>query len=589
MRALVAFALLLLAGCPRTLSETDRQALQDFRTVERACLARASEILYDESIQLSDTDELVKAIQRDVVKPWQEMRSRLSLETRKLGDDLAKVLGRYLDERQIGWEELAKAMYAELNGLDLQPGAVNHRWQYRESNEAADADQKILDAKLAALKLPALPPVPATPIVELDPPPPGAKPGAAFFLTTNNSVVRLDDNGFQTIATDIQAMDVLPDGTMWACGGTHVVRWDGTRTTDYKANVSPNTCTALPDGSLWVVEDQYFSGTDQYGRFDQKTWKVTNKAIGEKEAQTQSVISDREGHLYAVNRNYNGGGDRILVFGGAKGDAKVAMWRDVPLKKDGSRLYLNHLFRGGDGRVWATYDVSPDHEHSSTGFARLTPTGGEDPVYAADYFQAEQMYPFVDSAGVFTVLDPRRNLLVQGKKERKLPMPIAERYRTQDSSGPFAIDGAGRIWIDLVDGINVIDKGGKRTVYPRGSIDGIRANVKAIVVTGAGPRLVAPGPVLTRTIKGSIIDAGKLELVMCASPRGYSCPPGLPSWKTWSDAEGNFAFEKVPRWSFEMFGIVGITGEKTWQTVDTKCCADGDTLEPARFQRGAIY
>lgn len=573
---LVILAIATLAGCPRTLSDADRVALQDFRTVERACLVRARDILRDESMHLSDASELQRAVRDELVKPWQEMRARVRLSERKLGDDLAKVLGRYFDEREIAWTALAKAIDADAYGTRPE---VNHRWQYRESDEAANADQQIIEAKLAALKLPPLPPLADAPIVDLVPPPPVTTPGAAYFLS-GRSVIRLDDRGFRTIATDVDTMDVLPDGTMWACSTWHVAYWDGTKTTDHRPKIPSATCAAGPDGALWVVNDRYHDDThDQLGRFDGKTWKVVPAFIGDVHVQTDALMLDREGRLYAVSRDRSGGSDAVWVH--ETGDRS---WRQIAIQRSGGRLYLNHLFRGGDGHVWATYDVS-DGGRSSTGFARLAPRGSDAPVYAADYFQAEQMHPFVDAAGVFTVLDPRRNVLEQAKQQRKLPLPVAHRYFQRDTTGPFTIDGAGRIWIDLVDGINVIERGGKRTVYPRGSVEGLHENTKTIVVTGAGPSLVAPGPVATRTIQGQIRDGGKLELAMCGDAWGRECLPGLPAWKAFSDAEGNFTFENVPRWTFEIFALAGVSGGKRWQRLDAECCKDKDVLEPAGFHR----
>ncbi|MGE3766846.1 MAG: hypothetical protein AB7L94_31625 [Kofleriaceae bacterium] len=577
MKLLVALAVVLLAGCPRTLSEADRAALQDFRSVDRACLVRAAELLRDESIHLSDSRELVTSIRAELVKPWQDMRARVKLAERRLGDDLSAVLGRYFDERELAWEALAKAIDVEST---YTPTRVNHRWQYRESNEAANADAKVIEGKLAALKLPPLPPLAVPPVVDLDPPPAMTTPGAAYFLT-GRSVVRLGDSGFQTIATDVDQFDVLPDGTVWGCSLWHVARWDGARTTDWKPDLPIDACTATPDGSLWVLNDRSYDGTsDQIGRFDGTIWKVTSATIGGPSMKADALISDREGRLYVVNRSAGGGSDEVFVLD--------KTWRRVQIRHASDRLYLNHLFRAGDGSVWATYDVSKDGR-SSTGFARLTPAGGDEPIYTADHVQAEQMYPFVDSVGVFTVLDPRRNLLEQATKKRKLPMPVAQRGHDRDTAGPFAIDGAGRIWIDLVDGINVIERGGKRTVYPRGSIPGIVENVKTIVVTGAGPALVAPGPVPTRTIKGQLRAGGKIELSMCAEPWGRECPSGLPVWKTYSDAEGTFTFEDVPRWTFSIQGLAGQSGNKWWRGVDVTCCTKNDTLEPAPFDPEPIY
>jgi hypothetical protein len=560
----------LLAGCPRTLSESDRAALQDFRTVERACLARAAEILRDESIHLSDEADLVRAIESDLVKPWQAMRARVNIDELKVSDELAAALRRYFDERELAWKALASSINADYYAIQSTP-PVNHRWQYRDSTADAEKDKAVIDAKLAALKLPPLPPLAAAPIVDLDPPPAVTTPGAAYFLV-GRSVVLLDDNGFRTIATDVDRMDVLPDGRMWACSTWHVAFWDGTKTTDYKPKIVSSVCAAGPDGELWVADDDLDDkGKDQLGMFDRTKWKIVTSSIGGPHDRVTQIAVDKDRRIYA----YSGG---VFVFD--KG------WRQLGMPNNTG--YYNHLLRGNDGHVWATYDVKTNRGNP-TGLARLTPAGGDEPVYLEDNTQSSVQFASIDTAGAYTVLDPRRNRLVQAKKTMVLPMPVARDFWERENPGPFSIDGAGRIWIDLVDGLNVIEKGGKRTIYPRGSIDGIHEEIRMIAVVGAGPKLVAPGPVVTRTIKGQLYNGGKLELAMCGDPLGRDCPPGLPTWKTTSDAEGAFTFENVPRWKMSIHGHVGLSGDKMWSILNAPCCAEATDLGEVSFHREAIY
>ncbi|MFN0252533.1 MAG: hypothetical protein ACKV2T_36990 [Kofleriaceae bacterium] len=575
MRPLLIIIVALLAGCPRTLSESDRAALQDFRTVERACLARAAEILRDDSIHLSDVDDLVTSIKTDLLSPWQAMRTRVKLEDRKFGDELAAVLRRYFDEREVAWSSLAKAIGIERSFGESQ---VNHRWQFRESNDAAEADRKIIEQKLVALKLPPLPPVAAPAIVELDPPPPNKTPGAAYFFVAR-SVVRLDDTGFRTIATNVDTMDVLPDGRMWACSNSRLVFWDGARHHEYPSEIPASTCAAAPDGSVWVLEDRYYDDSvDRLGHFNGKKWTITTAAIGEPSAQTESLLTDREGRLYALNHG-GFGGDHVFI--------RDKTWRRLALQDASESSYINHLHRGEDGHVWATYQIRKGDRYPA-GFARLQPAGGDSPAFVADYFQQEELYPFIDAAGVFTVLDPRRNVIEQAKKTLKLRLPVAHDRWDHDNRGPIAFDGAGRIWVDLVDGINVIEHGGRSTVYPRGSVPGIHQNIETIVVVGGGPTLVPPGPVETRTITGKLRDGGKLEFSLCADA-GRECVPGLPHWTATSDAEGAFTFENIPRWKMSIQGLVGISGDKVWRSLNVMCCADKTDLGEITFQAGAIY
>ena len=577
MKTLVVIALMVLTGCPHTLSETDRAALQDFRTVERACLARAEAILRDDGMGLSDPSELIESIERDLVTPWRAMRARVNLRERTLGEDLTGVLGRYFDERELAWTSLGKAIARDRFNAEA---TVNHHWQYRESDEAATKDKAILDARFAALKLPPLPAMEAPLVVELSPPPPSATPGAAYFLA-GRSIVRLDTSGFRTIASDVDVMDVLPDGTMWACSASRLVRWDGTRSAEYKPPLAVTTCAAAPDGSVWVLEERYRDRlVDRLGRFDGATWTIRNAAIGDVETSATGMLVDREGHLY-VRTETSGTNDAVFVL-----DNRV--WRRVPLQGAAEGTYVNHLLRGDDGQIWATYQLNKTGGYEG-GVARLTPSGGEAPTNLTDFFPQQQVYPVVDASGVVTVLDSQRNSVAQARRVRKLHLPVPHDGWDRDNRGPFAFDGAGRMWLDLTDGINVVEKGGKTTVYPRGSVDGIRQNIKTIVVTGAGPALPPPGPVVTRTITGKLREEIKLDLVLCGDG-GYSeCPRGLPSWTTTSDAEGNFRFDDVPRWTLSMRGLTGPSSNRVWRPLEIACCAEQTELGELWFRNDVIY
>lgn len=573
MRLLVLALVALAAGCPRTLSEDDRAALQDFRTVDHTATARAEAILHDDSIRLSPSGELAKAVERELVAPWQAMRARTKLAERRLGDTLGAAMRRYLDERELAWKELAQALATDGYG---PPPVVNHRWQFRDSTEAADKDRAIIEGELAHLKLPALPPLPVPPSVELVMPPPVPTPGAAYFLV-GRSVVRLDDAGLRTIATDVDSMDVLPDGRMWGCGPAHLALWTGTQTSDYASSLSVTLCAAAPDGTVWVLDDRTGEGEiDQLGRFDGKRWTMMPVAVRDPAIRTEQLMVDRDGRLYSVIADV-AGARRLFVL-----DQK--RWRELALT-GGVEPSSPSLHRGGDGRVWIRYAV--DGPGTGLRVAALTPAGPGAPI---DLPAGVSTWTsaVIDAAGVITGLDRSSSTFVQGARRKQLAIPLA--YRPwSDEPNSFALDGAGRLWVDLADGLHVIAKGDQHTVFPRGSVAAITQNIRRIIVLGAGPTKLAPGPVVTRTITGQILGAGKVELVLCGDRLGGECPPGLPAWKTYSDAEGHFTFEKVPRWTFPIHAVVGLTGKKTTQELDTTCCAGPEALGELRFVPGPLY
>jgi hypothetical protein len=566
VKYLALVALFACATHEHKLSASERAALDEFRRVERDCLAKAEVVLNDLETEVSTDLSL-----RDVTGPWNKMHEHV-VSTKFEDRELDAALRKYLDDRDTAFTELAGALNY------FVPEFEQHYAEYPGKAEIANASRAKLETLLAKYKLPPLPPVPTEPAVTFVPPP-AAPPGAAF-LRVGDNVVLFDEHGARVIATDVRTMDVRADGTMWACGLWNLAHWDGKTATTMKSKVfADGVCAAGPDGRVWVLgEDLDNKGKDQLATFDGKSWTVTTASVGSPFRRVEQLIVDDGGKIYALDRDHSGGGDEIFVFEGRA-------WKPVETPKSVSTPWFEHLFRGADGKPYLITQITKtEHEYPLAVFA----IGQTEPQYVDADTQVGDVEAVADTAGVVTAFDRKRHVIVQGKLRRKLPAPDVSKYSNRESPGPFAFDASGRIWVDLVDGLSVIEPDGKRTIFPHGSIDVLREPIRQIVVVGAGPKLPAPNAAVTRTITGTIKGAQNVPLAICTG-RDAPCAKRLQHWETTTDPEGKFEFKNVPVYDFPVYGQVGERGKRFWQSVNAHCCGEKADLGEVSFNRPAVY
>jgi hypothetical protein len=114
--------------------------VNDFRSVERQCIAAFNNALRDQRANQIDEVELAVTIDRDVLAPWRAMRARVTAapvpnERR----ELYEVMRRYIDERNLAWQAYADALRADSDAVS-RPLYDS----YHQHNAAAQDDARVL-------------------------------------------------------------------------------------------------------------------------------------------------------------------------------------------------------------------------------------------------------------------------------------------------------------------------------------------------------------------------------------------------------------------------------------------------------------
>jgi hypothetical protein len=131
----IAFALTRGAETESVKPSTTRDALVDeFRTVERTCLAAYNGALADQRANRIDEAELANIIERDVLAPWRALRQRVDAAPPTTA--LYRTLRRYLELRQIAWEAYVTALRAPTDEA-ARPHLEIHRQKNAEAQEEA--------------------------------------------------------------------------------------------------------------------------------------------------------------------------------------------------------------------------------------------------------------------------------------------------------------------------------------------------------------------------------------------------------------------------------------------------------------------
>ncbi len=127
-----------ISGSPTGLVNTP--AIDDFRATERTTLAAFNTALGQQRANQIDELGLADALDKNVLPPWRELRTRISAAPIPEADrELFATLNRYIAERQTSWEAYSTA----LRSTD-DAAAAPHYAKYHEQTDAATTDAQQL-------------------------------------------------------------------------------------------------------------------------------------------------------------------------------------------------------------------------------------------------------------------------------------------------------------------------------------------------------------------------------------------------------------------------------------------------------------
>ncbi len=136
------------SGSPTGLVNTP--AIDDFRATERTTLAAFNTALGQQRANQIDELGLADAIDKNVLPPWRELRTRMSSAAVPDPDrELFTTLNRYIAERQTSWE----AYSAALRSTD-DAAAQPHYTKYHEQTDAATTDAQQLGQAFRSITAP---------------------------------------------------------------------------------------------------------------------------------------------------------------------------------------------------------------------------------------------------------------------------------------------------------------------------------------------------------------------------------------------------------------------------------------------------
>jgi hypothetical protein len=138
--AAAAIVLVVMLTRKREAAHAEDPIVNDFRSVERQCIAAFNNALRQQRANEIDEVQLAVTIERDVLEPWRGMRARVTAahvpaERR----ELYEVMRRYIDERQRAWQAYADALRAQSDAASRPLYDA-----YHASNAAAQDDARIL-------------------------------------------------------------------------------------------------------------------------------------------------------------------------------------------------------------------------------------------------------------------------------------------------------------------------------------------------------------------------------------------------------------------------------------------------------------
>lgn len=442
-----------------------------------------------------------------------------------------------------------------------------------DENLSFEDRQKKEEAALRAVLLGEATRGPGVGVAVTAPPPRSREPGPAWFVVEKVGLVKLDAGVFTLVGGTEKfpsAAALAPDGAVWVVGSA-VWRYEGDapKLVGSREEVGGSLLTGVtvgPKGGVWAW------GTNVIANYDGARWTTwKGPDFGDKYVFTKGIAVDGEGRAFVADSNrlfvYDGGAWKKIYDGSKLPEGKAINLSAPAIDANGALLIptFRGMMRYADGAL--ALGPRADGFQMGSGGHAFAPDGTFHAVSLA------KLLVFGPDAKLVRVFEP-------AKSDVK-----AKAFRT------VTPDARGRSWMATDNGVVVVNPDNSAVQWEPGTVPALSAQVKDIVVVGAGPELPAEiGPVATGTVRGHLfrgdVPAKGVRMELCPRPgmmfHKSPCENAAFVRSATLDDDGGFSFPDVP---LNNYGVAAYV-DGGWHTTMGAQCAGmkpGETCDLGRL------
>ncbi len=399
-------------------------------------------------------------------------------------------------------------------------------------------------------------------------------PGPAYFAVDTRGVVRLDDHGFAVIAGSPKtprAMQVGPDGLLYAVGDDDIVRLEGEAMVSMaKADPAglggPIQHLAIGfGGDLWVSTRKGIS------HWDGKAWITDDRTtVGVGDETIAAIAIDKAGKVWVA------AGSKLLVRDGET-------WKPGELGKAArGKPRIADLRTAADGQLHAVLGDTLIHLAAEPRKVELGSKGKVE--LSAVRFAAGGSIGLISGVDVFHV--------PAGGSPRQYSSLKSRDFAAEHITA-IAPDDSGRLWVGSDLGAIVIVPGAARVEWLAGSVPALAGPIGEIVVFGSGPAsLPTGGPRIKGGLTGKLLRGGApvagTTVELCVGPalalfKKTPCNDAGLKFSAKTNSDGVWKIDDVPLASY---GLAVKDGKK-WHVTPMPGLGDGMT-SGAVFDTGSV-